>query len=122
MLTPTRIYALPCLELAAACDVHAYAHITGGGLAANLARSLPPGCDAVLRRRSWTPPPIFSVLAERGRVPQAAMESTFNMGVGMATIMVSNDSDAAIRLLRARGVEAWVLGEVVSGSGTVRFV
>ena len=119
LLTPTRIYARDCLALANAAEVHAYAHITGGGLAANLARSLPPTCDAVLKRPS--PPPIFSVLQEYGRVPLAEMDKTFNQGVGMAAIVGATHTDAALRLLAERGVDAWPLGEVVRGSGTVRF-
>src|ERR1700726_2017659 len=59
LLTPTRIYARDCLALAAECEVHAFAHVTGGGLAANLARVLPPGTDAVLDRGTWCPPPVF---------------------------------------------------------------
>jgi phosphoribosylformylglycinamidine cyclo-ligase len=117
LLTPTRIYARDCLALADAADVHAYAHITGGGLAANLARSLPPTCDAVLTRR--TPPPIFSVLQSYGRVPLEEMDKTFNQGVGMAAIVGATHADAALRLLAERGVDAWPLGEVVPGSGTV---
>jgi phosphoribosylformylglycinamidine cyclo-ligase len=121
LLTPTRIYAQDCLALTGAADVHAYAHITGGGLAANLARSLPPSCDAVLSRASWTPPPIFSVLESYGRVPREEMDKTFNQGVGMAAIVAAPDADAALRLLAGRGVPAWALGEVVAGSGTARF-
>jgi phosphoribosylformylglycinamidine cyclo-ligase len=121
LLEPTRIYSLDCLELARVVDVHAYAHITGGGLAANLARSLPPSCDAVLSRASWTPPPIFSVLESYGRVPREEMDKTFNQGVGMVAIVAAPDADAALRLLAGRGVPAWALGEVVAGSGTARF-
>jgi phosphoribosylformylglycinamidine cyclo-ligase len=119
LLTPTRIYARDCLALADAAEVHAYAHITGGGLAANLARSLPHTCDAVLKRP--TPPPIFSVLQEYGQVPLEEMDRTFNLGVGMAAIVSATHTDAASRLLAERGVDAWPLGEVVQGSGTVRF-
>jgi phosphoribosylformylglycinamidine cyclo-ligase len=121
LLTPTRIYAKDCLALAASTKVHAYAHITGGGLAANLARSLPPSCDAVLRRSSWTPPPIFAVLESYGRVPGEEMDTTFNQGVGMAAVVAAADADAAVRLLAERGLDAWALGEVVPGSGTVSF-
>jgi phosphoribosylformylglycinamidine cyclo-ligase len=119
LLTQTRIYAQDCLALASAAEVHAYAHITGGGLAANLARSLPPSCDAVLQRSSWTPPPIFSVLESYGRVPREEMDKTFNQGVGMAAIVAPAHADAALRLLDERGVPAWRLGEVVPGSGAV---
>jgi phosphoribosylformylglycinamidine cyclo-ligase len=121
LLIPTRIYAQDCLALTGVADVHAYAHITGGGLAANLARSLPPSCDAVLSRASWTPPPIFSVLESYGRVPREEMDKTFNQGVGMVAIVAAPDADAALRLLAGRGVPAWALGEVVAGSGTARF-
>ncbi|MFO7252466.1 MAG: phosphoribosylformylglycinamidine cyclo-ligase [Actinomycetes bacterium] len=120
LLEPTRIYARDCLALADAVEVHAFAHITGGGLAANLARSLPPTVDAVLDRGSWTPPPIFEVLAGHGKVPQAEMDKTFNMGVGMCAIVAADAADAALAVLRERGVPAWVLGEVVPGTGQAR--
>ena len=64
--TPTRIYARDCLALADACEVHAFAHITGGGLAANLSRVLPPGAGAALDRGTWRPPPVFGLLAGTG--------------------------------------------------------
>jgi phosphoribosylformylglycinamidine cyclo-ligase len=120
LLTPTRIYAPDCLALAAAGAVRAFAHITGGGLAANLARSLPAGVDAVLERTGWTPPTIFAVLAGHGRVAPAEMERTFNMGVGMVAIAAPEAADAALRMLEERGVPSWVLGETVPGDGSVR--
>jgi phosphoribosylformylglycinamidine cyclo-ligase len=120
LLTPTRIYAKDCLALTETAEVHAYAHITGGGLAANLARSLPPTCDAVLERGSWTPPPIFAVLESYGRVPREEMDRTFNLGVGMVAIVAASAADAALRLLADRGLPAWVLGEIVPGSGDAR--
>ncbi|MCO6009071.1 phosphoribosylformylglycinamidine cyclo-ligase [Actinoallomurus purpureus] len=122
LLTPTRIYAKDCLALIAAAEVHAFAHITGGGLAANLARSLPSGCDAVLQRSSWEPPPIFGVLEAYGRVPRAEMDKTFNMGVGMAAVVAASDADAALRTASERGLPAWVLGEIVSGTGEARLI
>ncbi len=115
LLTPTRIYAKDCLALIEAVEVHAFAHITGGGLAANLARSLPATADAVLRRDSWTPPPVFQVLQSYGRVAQTDMDKTFNLGVGMAAIVASAAVDGALRLLPG----AWVLGEVTEGAGRV---
>lgn len=122
LLTPTRIYALDCLAMVAAGGVHAFAHITGGGLAANLARSLPVDCDAVLRRSSWTQPAIFSVLQTHGGVAQPDMDKTFNLGVGMAAIVAAEAVDGALRVLAARGVGAWVLGEVSEGTGRARLV
>ena len=114
LLTPTTIYARDCLALAEECDVHAFAHITGGGLAANLARVLPPGTGAVLERGSWRPPPVFGLLAARGGIGAAEMERTFNMGVGMAAVLAADDAGRALGLLAARGVTGWVLGEVTA--------
>lgn len=122
LLTPSRIYARHCLALAASCDVHAYAHVTGGGLAGNLARVLPAGADAVLDRGTWTPPVIFDLLADRGGIHPAEMERVFNMGVGMVALVADTDADAALRLLAGRGVPAWAAGTVVDGSAQVRLV
>ena len=118
LLTPTRIYARDCLALAGACAVHAYAHVTGGGLAANLARVLPPDAAAVLDRGSWSPPPVFGMLATRGQVSTEEMERVFNMGVGMTAVVDAADADRALRLLEARDVPAWHIGEITAGSGT----
>ncbi|GAA4101869.1 phosphoribosylformylglycinamidine cyclo-ligase [Nonomuraea soli] len=117
LLEPTRIYSLDCLELARAVEVHAFSHITGGGLCGNLARSLPSTLDAVLDRGSWTPPAIFDVLAGHGEIGQESMDRTFNLGVGMAAIVPAEAVDPALRLLSERGLPAWVLGEIVAGSG-----
>jgi phosphoribosylformylglycinamidine cyclo-ligase len=100
--------------------VHALAHITGGGLAANLARILPAGTGAVLERASWRPPPVFGLLAERGGVDAAEMERVFNMGVGMAAVVAADDAGQALRVLEARDVTGWVLGEVTGQDDSVR--
>ncbi|MEN3535101.1 phosphoribosylformylglycinamidine cyclo-ligase [Microbispora sp. ZYX-F-249] len=121
LLEPTRIYSLDCLALIRETEVHALAHITGGGLAANLARSLPGTVDALLDRDSWTPPAIFEVLAGRGGVPQEEMDKTFNLGVGMCAIVPAAEADRALALLTGRGLPAWVLGEIVPGEGRARF-
>jgi phosphoribosylformylglycinamidine cyclo-ligase len=120
LLEPSRIYALDCLALMAGCDVHAYAHITGGGLAANLARVLPGHVDAVLDRGTWSPAPIFGVLAGAGKIPLSEMERVFNLGVGMTAVVGRDSTDRALDLLAARGVPAWVLGETVPGAGEAR--
>ena len=120
LLTPSRIYARDCLALAAACDVRAYAHVTGGGLAGNLARVLPPDADAVLDRASWAPPGIFGVLAALGGVDDAEMERVFNMGVGMTAVVAPADADSALGILAERGITAWALGEVIRGTGQAR--
>jgi phosphoribosylformylglycinamidine cyclo-ligase len=119
LLTPTRIYARDCLALADECTVRTFAHVTGGGLAVNLARVLPPQADAVLERASWRPAPIFGLLADRGNVPAHELERTFNMGVGMVAVVAGQDTDRALDLLTQRGLPAWVLGRVAAGSGRV---
>lgn len=117
LLTPTRIYAKDCAALTGAVEVRAYAHITGGGLAANLARSLPPHLDAQLDRATWAPAPVFGYLAEKGGVGREDMEATFNMGVGMVAVVSDSDADHALKVLADRGVPAWRLGTVTAGSG-----
>ena len=120
LLEPTRVYARDCLALAATTGVHAFAHVTGGGLAGNLARVLPPALDAVVDRSTWTPPPVMDLVAERGPVTPAELERTLNLGVGMVAIVP--DGPVAVRVLTDRGVPAWVTGEIVPGGGEVRLV
>jgi len=120
LLTPTRIYAPDCLALAAGCEVHALAHVTGGGLAANLGRVLPPGADAVVDRATWRPPPVFGLLAEHGQVAADEMERVFNMGVGMVAVVAAGSADRALALLAERDVPAWIAGQVSEGGGHAR--
>ncbi len=117
LLTPTRIYTRHCLALADSCAVRTFAHVTGGGLAANLSRVLPASADAVLERASWRPAAVFGLLAGHGKVPQAEMEKVFNMGVGMVAVIAAADADRGMRLLAERGVPAWLVGAVTSGTG-----
>lgn len=112
LLEPCRIYALDCLALARETEVHAFAHITGGGLAGNLARVIPSGLVATLDRATWTPPPVFNFVRGTGRIQQLEMEKTFNMGVGMTAVIAPEDVDRALAVLMARRVPAWVLGTV----------
>jgi phosphoribosylformylglycinamidine cyclo-ligase len=112
LLEPTRIYAKDCLALVAETEVRTFAHITGGGLAANLSRVMPRGLVAVLDRGSWTPAAEFALIARRGRVQRAEMERTFNMGVGMVAVVDPAEVDRTLAVLTARHVPAWVLGEV----------
>lgn len=113
LLEPTRIYAVDCLELAEQVPTHGFAHITGGGLAANLARVLPDGLGAVVNRATWSPPPVMTLLASLGRVPRDELERALNMGVGMVAVLPAPSVDDALTLLAARGVRAWVAGQVI---------
>ena len=114
LLQPTRIYAHACLALAGAQDVevHAFSHITGGGLAANLARVLPGHLQLDVRRDSWTPHPVFIVIGRQGSVHTPELERTFNMGIGMVALVTPDSVSAAIGQLAGRGIDAWVCGEV----------
>ena len=115
LLAPTRIYARDCLAVAAETGVRTFAHITGGGLARNLERVLPAGVEAVVERGSWTPAPVFGLIATRGRVERAEMEKTFNMGVGMVAVVAPEDTDRALAILTARHLHCWTLGTVNKG-------
>lgn len=114
LLEPTRLYTRPCLALAGALgdDLHALSHVTGGGLAANLARVLPPGLQADVDRGTWTLPPVVGLVARLGRVPQGDLERTLNLGVGMAAVVDRDRADDAVASLAGAGVRAWVLGTV----------
>ncbi len=119
LLEPTRIYARDALALRDAVGVHAFSHVTGGGIAANLARVLPGQLSATLDRGSWVPPPVFTLVGDVGGVEPAELERTLNMGVGMVAVVTPESTDAAVRLLAGRGLPAWVLGTVGPGEGTV---
>ncbi|HEX6967894.1 MAG TPA: phosphoribosylformylglycinamidine cyclo-ligase [Micromonosporaceae bacterium] len=122
LLTPTKIYAQDCLKLIAECEVRALAHVTGGGIPGNLVRILPDHVDAVVNRSTWRPQPIFDLIQAKGRIDDAEMESTFNMGVGMFAIVSAQDADRALAFLAGRGVEAWQAGEVIEGTGMVQMI
>jgi phosphoribosylformylglycinamidine cyclo-ligase len=109
------LYARPCLRLARDRRVHALSHVTGGGLAANLARVLPAGVTVTVDRGTWAPAPIFGLVADVGSVHRADLERTLNMGVGMVAVAASGQVDAVVESLRADGVTSWVIGEVIAG-------
>jgi phosphoribosylformylglycinamidine cyclo-ligase len=116
LLEPTRIYAKDCLALAAETQVRTFCHVTGGGLAGNLERVIPPGLSAELDRGTWTPAPVFGMIAQRGRIERAEMEKTFNMGVGMVAVVAPEDTDRALAILTARHLNCWIVGTVKKGS------
>jgi phosphoribosylformylglycinamidine cyclo-ligase len=116
LLEPTRIYAKDCLALAAETQVRTFCHVTGGGLASNLERVIPPGLVAEIDRGTWTPAPVFGMIAQRGRVERAEMEKTFNMGVGMVAVVAPEDTDRALAVLTARHLARWTIGTIRKGS------
>ncbi len=118
LLEPTRVYAADCLDLARqfpvveTAAVHGFSHVTGGGLAANLARVLPQGLEATVDRGTWALPPVFNLVSQLGNVPLPDLERTLNLGVGMVAIVSPEAADAALARLNSRGVPAWVMGKV----------
>lgn len=122
LLTPTTIYAQACLAVIEECEVHALAHITGGGLPGNVVRVIGEDIDAMIDRATWRPQPIFDLIGTIGRVTRPEMERTFNMGVGMIVVVPPSDVDRAIASFATRNVSAWPAGEIVTGTGMVRLV
>jgi len=114
LLAPTRIYVKPLLQLMQHLEVHALAHITGGGLPENLPRVLPYGCKAVIERSSWRLPEVFDWLRHHGSVAEAEMLRTFNCGVGMVVCVAEADAQSALQLLQEAGEEPWLLGRIES--------
>ncbi len=117
LLVPTRIYALDCLELIRSITVHAMSHVTGGGLANNLARVIPDYCNVVIDRSSWAPAPVFSLVGRLGDIAQPDLEATLNQGVGMVAVLPPDSVDAAVQLLAGRGLRSWVCGSVTPADG-----
>jgi phosphoribosylformylglycinamidine cyclo-ligase len=115
LLEPTRIYAADLVDLlAAGVELHALCHVTGGGLPGNLPRSLPSGLVGRVDRSSWTPPPIFGLLADLGPVDEVELARATNLGIGMVAVLPASEVDRASSFLAARGVPNWVMGEVTA--------
>ncbi len=112
LLAPTRIYIKPLLQLFAQMDVHALAHITGGGLLDNIPRVLPNDTRAVLQSSAWPRPPIFDWLQQHGGVADTEMYRTFNCGIGMVVIVAAADAERAISHLSAAGETVWRIGAI----------
>ena len=113
LLEPTKIYSLDCLALTRTTEVHAFSHITGGGLAGNLARVVPDGLHARRRPRHLDTRHRSSTWSARlGDVERAELEKTLNMGVGMVAVVPQESVDAALTTLTDRGVDAWVAGKI----------
>jgi phosphoribosylformylglycinamidine cyclo-ligase len=98
------------------------AHVTGGGVTGNIPRVLPHGCRARLSRSAWSPPAVFETLREAGRVEDAEMFRTFNMGIGYVVIVSSAAAETAARTLRGAGEQVARIGEIVAGERGVELV
>jgi len=114
LLEPTRLYTTPLLRLIDGIpnSVHALSHVTGGGIAANLARVLPQNTWVEVDRSTWSPSPVFRVLADLGDLQLEATEGTWNLGIGFIAILAAEKADAAISALAQDGIAAWQVGVV----------
>ncbi|MCG7982088.1 MAG: phosphoribosylformylglycinamidine cyclo-ligase [Candidatus Thiodiazotropha lotti] len=112
LLEPTRIYVKSLLALMQKVEIHALAHITGGGLPENLPRVLPADCCAVIDSSSWTLPPVFDWLRQQGNLASDEMLRTFNSGVGMVVCVSADDAETTLALLNELGENAWQLGSI----------
>ncbi len=119
LLRPSVIYSPAMATLRQALPVHGFAHVTGGGIAGNLVRVLPPAVDAVVRRGTWPVPKVFTEIQRRGEVTDAEMARVFNLGVGMLAVLPPEAVPLALELLAGCGQEATVIGEVCEGTGRV---
>ena len=112
LLTPTRIYVQACLALAKQGLARAFAHITGGGLVANVPRQIPPRFAAVLDATTWPLPAAVRWLAQEGRIAPEELARTFNCGIGLVAVVAPADVDAAVRLLEGVGETVWPIGHI----------
>jgi len=117
LLRPSVIYSAALRRLTGEAEVHAFAHVTGGGIPGNLARVLPPGLGATVIRGSWPEPPIFGVVQAAGGVAPDEMVRVFNLGLGMLAVVPDGEVGAAIASLGASGHAAWEVGRIVDGDG-----
>ncbi len=123
LLQPTRIYVRPVLDLLRhhKSDIHALAHITGGGITENLNRALPENIDAVVELGSWEIPPIISFVCDCANLSQEEALKTFNMGIGMVLVVEASEAENILDTLESMGEKAYIIGRTVSGSARVRY-
>ena len=119
LLTPTKIYVKPVLAAIEAAQVRGISHITGGGFYENIPRAIPDGLCAKIEKAAIRTQPIFALLQRTGNISEHDMFNTYNMGVGMTVVVSADTADAALTALKANGVEAYVLGEIVRGEDKV---
>ncbi len=117
LLAPTNIYVRSLLPLIRTLEIHALAHITGGGLTENLPRVLPAHTSADIDLGSWRWPAVFDWLQTRGNISRKEMLQTFNCGVGMVVCVAGEDAEQALTHLRAQGETAWIIGEIKATEG-----
>jgi len=116
VLAPTKIYVRSILSLMKKVDVHALAHITGGGIPGNLDRVLPDDCHAIVDESSWEWPALFTWMMKTANIERSEMYRTFNCGIGMILVVDEADAEQSIKLLSEAGETAFVVGEIKGGT------
>ena len=119
LLTPTKIYVKPMVNLFEKVTVKAVSHITGGGFYENIPRSLPTGFTAKIEKSAVKILPIFDLIAKTGNIPERDMFNTFNMGVGMSIVVDKNDADKTLGILKENGENAYIIGEIIESDERV---
>ena len=122
LLTPTQIYVKPVLEVIDQVEVKAVSHITGGGFYENVPRCLPDGFTARINKSYYEIPYIFKLMQETGNIPERDMYNTFNMGIGMTLVVGSADADKTVEILKANGLKAYCIGEIVEGDEGIELI
>ncbi|MGX9136140.1 phosphoribosylformylglycinamidine cyclo-ligase [Rummeliibacillus sp. JY-2-4R] len=119
LLTPTKIYAKPVLEMLKECDIHGMAHVTGGGFYENLPRMMPDGLATEIELGSWPVLPIFEFLKLQGDLQQRDLYNVFNMGIGFVLAVPETEVDRVKAIAKAHGENAYTIGRVVEGEGVI---
>ena len=122
LLRPSVIYSPAMSRMAREADIHAFAHVTGGGIPGNLVRVLPDRCDGLVSTDSWEVPRIFREIQHAGAIDAGEMEHVFNLGLGMLAVVAADDALTTVDVARAAGHDAWLVGEIVDGHGRVQMV
>jgi len=122
LLSPTRIYVKPIMQLIKKVKIKGLAHITGGGITENIPRILKNTIQAEININSWKQGPVFDWLSIAGKISPDEMRKTFNCGVGMVVIVDQSDLNSTLDILNKAGEVAWKLGEITSGKGKVKYV
>ena len=113
LLTPTRIYARPLMNLLRDFPVRGIAHITGGGIPDNILRVVPARCQVRIRKGSWDVPPVFNFLQKAGNIEEYEMMRTFNCGIGMVVVVPEEDTDEVLQRLTGMDEKAFIIGDIV---------
>ena len=122
LLTPTKIYVKPVLELLKQVKVSAISHITGGGFYENIPRSIPDGFGAEIVKSKVKVLPIFELLQKVGNIPERDMYNTYNMGVGMSIVVAKEDAEKALQILKANGEDAYIIGKIVKSDTKITII